>query len=212
MKYIFVFTMFATLAIAQPHRTVVLPMVPMNYTVNHASKVWFDQYQTTMAESTLAVYIKDGFYWQPDSATSRYYFSIDSIIGRGGNRSALFSYLYKTTDTSRWYNFLNTCDTCGGLTLTKLTSRSDSSMRVSKWLTYSQKLLDMQKGEWYIYAPGGVAPKEFCLAWAIPSRQLRIRMEKILGDPTVNFGWNQQAILKLSYYEIPSDSLWRQWK
>ena len=175
-------------------------------------------------------YIKQGWWWKTPAwydtsakATYQldYHFTFDSVSGRGDQRRALFSFAFKACDTTGrdwiwrverrapfvpdtlnpgWQTSLTLWDTLGRTV--------DSTQKIGRWLTYSRKMLDPVSGGFYTYA--GTIPVEEWGAWFPNSPynwKVTIRMEKILGDPTVNNGWNQRAVFKMALFQVPNDSL-----
>jgi len=228
-----------TVANSQPKQWYVVRGDSMKWNPHRAALLYFMKCEEAARETTILVYIKQGFWWTApdekiwspvtcngtDSAwitySIDYHFTIDSIIGRGDQRKALFSWARKTCDDSgkewvwlverqgEWianpsggHSAVASWDTLGRTT--------DSTLKLSRWLTYSRKVLDLNGNGWYTYA-GATPVEEWCDVFeGSPYRwYVWIRMEKILGDPTVNNGWNQRAVLKMKLYQGPNDSLYR---
>jgi hypothetical protein len=224
---------------SQPKVWVNLKGDSLHWSPNRAAFMYFQLCEEAARETTILVYIKQGFYWKAplervwglpcdarDSCwtdyTTIYHFTIDSIIGRGDQRKALFSWARKACNDSGWIwiveklgDFVQDPNkpTGNGFAprlFDTLGRTTDSTFKVSRWLTYSRKLLDPISGGWYIYS--GMTPVvEWCDVFEGNSYRwyVWIRMEKILGDPTKNFGWDQRAVLKMRLYQGPNDSLYR---
>jgi hypothetical protein len=201
------------------------------FSPRRAAFMYFCNNEQAVRETTILVYIKQGFYWQAPrtyDTTSRrwyeaeYHFSIDSITGRGDNRKALFTEGYKVDSgnpltwvwiVKRLGTFIPDTARVGAgyapVLWDTLARYSDSTRKVSIWLTYSRRIFDPNYG-WYTYA--GTTPVEEWWGWweGKPYNwRATIRMEKILGDPTKNFGWDQRAVLKMALFQVPNDSLYQ---
>jgi len=231
-RYLIILILFASTVFSQTKVWISLKGDSCFYTPQRAAFLYFERCSEAAKETTILVYVKQGFWWHApewyDSTVRmiydiEYQFTIDSIIGRGDNRKVLLSTTYRYLDTCSsnrgwlWLirkegpvilDSINKNHSYAEVFWDTLGIMPDTLRKISRWLTYSRKILDQTFGVFYIYA--GSTPVE---DWEedFPGKpynwRVKIRLEKILGDPTKNFGWDQRAVLKMSFFQVPNDSL-----
>jgi len=230
--------LFTSTVLSQPKVWVNLKGDSLYWSQKRAAFMYFNLCEEAARETTIFCYIKQGFWWKaPDerlwSATTcggkdsawitysiDYHFSFDSVTGRGDQRKALFSWARKTCDDSSWIwivekrgVFVPDSLGLGGGSAPNLYDTlgrtRDSTVKISRWLTYARKVLDQNGHGWYIYSAGPTPVEEWSDSFKGKPYDwyVHIRMEKILGDPTKNRGWDQRAVFKMKLYQMPNDSL-----
>lgn len=224
------FLFMSLMILSQPTRYVQPRQDSCKFSPSNAARMWFAEWETARPETTVYVYIRQGFtfkapLWQDSSGCYRdvdYHFTLDSITGRGDKRKALLSVAWKTPDSADWVWTVRRMgewvpdSLFGGhrsatAYLDTLGITTDSTRKQGQWITYMRRFFDPTFNKWYTYADAAEPPVDIWMQWPCGQYRwrLRLRMEKILGDPLENFGWNQRAVLKMALYQMPSDSLYR---
>lgn len=135
---------------------------------------WFElRWQETLKDTTFLCYIRQSVWFNFDSIDVEIH--VDSILGRGDQRRAKVTrYIY--------YDSVRV-----------------DSMTGSRWLNYTRKVSSPDWG-WYIPATDSSnAANRWSTEWSTFVTMLW--MEKVLGDPTVNNGWNQRPLFHFVYRE-----------
>lgn len=219
MKAAVAILLFSAQLFAQPRVYVDVPLDSLKWSPKAAMISWLLNKELNSPEKTVLCYIKQGFWWKYRDSIE-YRFSIDSIKGRGDKRQALFGIAWKTRDSTKWYWYTQLRrEPPAGVTYDSVLYDSifvgptgDSTTKITRWLTYMPKLFDKTLNTWYFPADTTGPPIDQMFVFGEDSTHVNhmiIRLDKILGDPTRNFGWDQRAVLKISYMEVATDSLWR---
>lgn len=121
--------------------------------------------------------------------------SFDSVMGRGANRLAQIAFTFKTADTSGWYR--EGWDTAG---VKIKTPTRDSTSQSWSWLNYTY---DVDPAAKYFKQFDACSGKIWHHDWNAGGVDMKteIRLTKILGDPTVNQGRDQRALIRIRAYE-----------
>lgn len=131
-------------------------------------------------QDTLFIYLTHSFYWQ-DSTRREVKFTLDSIRGRGASRQAMLTYTVKTPNPALWTRTYIPY----GDSVYVSTPTTDSTHISSTWLRYTGPGYGEQ--EWFMFFGNNTV--------------LSVSMIKVLGDPTKNNGFDQQAMLVFKYKE-----------
>ena len=184
-------------ASAQPKRYITLSNTPYPaFSLSGAMRHAIFEAEMNRKCDTVAAYITHKFYWiGPDKR--EYKISIDSIRGRGYARRALVTVSQKTDSSAYWthahpkYQPEIDSTTMSDTTFWTYTRTLDSTYRTSHWL---DPMPDRTGGIlWFMVAPDST-----------PSA-LWLRLLKVIGDPTKNNGYNQQALLVFEHGETLVD-------
>lgn len=189
----------------QPAREIQLPLNQLAFgdsglSVRNALRSWTMLWATSCKDTVFPIYIRQRVRWLgPDS--TEHFFAIDSIRGRGAAREVFLTKSFKTPIETLWTwrrptaFVMAPADTFApGDSIWYWTPTTDSTYRVSSWLGYAD-----YRGGWG-------------KTWSFPLREkkrLVIWLQKVIGDPTRNFGFDQQAMVRFIYSDAITDTLHR---
>jgi len=126
--------------------------------------------------------------------------SVDSIVGRGANRKAKIILSHKTDSSAYWK--ITGHDTSGQVLIEHATL--DSTSANYAWLGYTYDIDPNCKihTNQFDYFSGAIWGRH----WGAGDVDMvmDMRMQKILGDPTVNSGYDQRVLLRIRAHEAPS--------
>jgi len=203
-----------SITFAQPKKWYAVTGDSMHFTPERASFMYFANSELAARETTILCYVKQGFWWKTPTQVD-YRFSVDSIVGRGDKRKIMFSVAHKDSVSNWFWISEHPLVWTPGVTYQPfvwdtLGRTTDSTLKVSHWLTYAQKVWIDNPGAWIIFSDSSNP----AITWEehYPGNpydwKAMIRLQKILGDPTKNSGLNQQAVLMMSLTQVPNDSLY----
>ena len=161
--------------------------------VASALRAMINMKATNLRETEFTTYILKG--WTSYLDTLRMDFRVDSIIGRGYNREVLVSRTVADTGSDCWHVVMSrdttgwTYDSLGhGFRPLKYDTVEylGNARRYGMWL----------QQEWAMFSPSywGMSVQIDSLRYMV----YRLRLWKVLGDPTVNNGFNQQCVFRAS--------------
>jgi len=127
-------------------------------------------------------------------------FQVDTIVGRGDKRQALFRILVKTADSTLWIitkeNYVAIGDTLTQHKVDTIGTTGDFTHQALVWLTYTNP------NSVYTLAEKGKGRK---VTWYLSDNySLNIWLEKITGDPTKFQGRNQLCLIHFQLKEEPT--------
>jgi hypothetical protein len=206
---------------AQPKRYAKLALYEEYYTPQKAAIVWENSWETSMPDTVYNMYIgnviwfKDTTCYNPEIS-----FRLDSLRGRGDKREARITAVRKSPVKADWIwlytpsiyemkmnpqKYPVTVTPTGGYLRkwqdTLMAVTPDSTYRESQWFSYTRKDYWNQ-----IVGADGQGMATWMFQSFIPKdttqnrRTLKCWMEKVIGDPTVNNGWNQLIRFRMVYY------------
>jgi hypothetical protein len=195
---LFLALVLATTAFTQPKKYIQFPFNEWIYNDTLAARVWSFHWDEYCKDSVFSIYIKQSIWWTKDTGSYQtFQFKFDSVTGRGDQRKALFTIAYVTPRDSDWW-ILRVNDSTG--LYDTLGRSTDSTWRASNWLTYTRRDYWNQNVD-----STGKGAGRWVMYWfkdrdsTSPGKDLIISLEKILGDPTKNNGWNQIGRFRFIY-------------
>jgi hypothetical protein len=170
-----------------------------SFSVGRATRVWWVTWREGLRDSLVSVFVRRSFAVLTDGG--RVDVSLDSVKGRGGLRRAKLTISEKTPADSLWvhYQYVDSvhwnvpADSTAGEpgtdgfhqywkpeSIRTETPTGDSTYRVSQW-----------------YAPfDGVNHDQS--TWTVnDSTFVTVAFVKIVGDPTLHYGWDQRALIRI---------------
>ncbi len=130
------------------------------------------RWQESLRDTAVLCFIGQSVWFRRDSADVE--FRVDSIQGRGDRRQA------KVTRRFFWRDSLV------------------DSLSHGLWLGYTRRVASP---DWGWYLPADSTTLSARLNLARPGWVLSVWMEKVVGDPTLNYGREQRAMLHMIYRE-----------
>lgn len=187
-----------TLGFSQSKKFITIPVNVPSYTLEEAVTTWGNVwlYGPAIKDTAVWVYITQSVYWKRYGLdTIEYKFTVDSIRGRGDRREVCLARWFKSKDPNQWGVWW--CDTSASWV--KLYTTTDSSSVNKMWIRpkptdgVNTLFPDGRSATWY---PGST----WGTYWGADSTTLQISFDKVIGDPTVNQGLLQRALLRFKYY------------
>ena len=158
---------------AQPKQYIVAPFNEFPLTAKKdAIHLYTGNWLERVKDTTFLCYIKQSVWFKRESVEVQ--LSVDSIRGRGDRREALV--------TRRVY----------------LDSVLYDSSTTSKWMGYTVKYLHPDYG-WIYVNPDSSTNLNRRWGMGFGTWAILLSMDKILGSPTDNYGWNQRPLFRIIY-------------
>ncbi len=204
MKKLIWFSILIFISISFLHaqkRYITIPENPWEFTEKRAAICYEAAREFSLIDTIIDIRILNSVFWFnvekdnsfyvprfPDDTVSTYIFSVDSIKDRGSNRRAYFTIATKTPDPTKWISIKERwSDNLDSTAVIRDTiAVSDSTFSYSRWFKSSGK---------------GSGPMTVYLSQN--TRRLSIWMEKVIGNPEVYNGMNQQARMHFQLSNIP---------
>ena len=160
---------------SQPRQYIEPSKLDWFYNDTLAARAYYNLWEQSAKDTVVNIYVYKSVYWKALNGWDMK-FSIDTIIGRGDRRQALFTITRKTSLPFEWraykVNYRVISDTITALHIDSTTT-IDSTHRRSVWLAYE------------------TAPVAGGMELVMDNETMTVYLEKILGDPTKFNGLNQ---------------------
>lgn len=167
-----------------------LVVSPLEFSLQRAAVTYLIAYYQQARDTVLPVFVRHTIWIRiPEDSLQILYFTVDSIRGRGANREVKVTRWQKSEDSTAWW-------AVNGETMDSVRTL-DSTARRGRWLKRSYEI----ETSW------GIGYSVDLWGMRLQHHQLALSLDKVTGDPTKNWGYDQQARLRFRLTEAIPDSV-----